>query len=276
MKKSIFNFALALLVLGTGVASTSAFWEGNQITPGRFDEFKAIVIQSDTFEAFQESMKTIREEHRAEMKSMHESITHLVENIENGVVKTIISDDADVVIKIQSREDRAPRNEKTIRTVEQLSNGMRVITTSDDPETVKRMQSRAERGFGKGMGHKRGMRGEGMKGRFGKAGFEKSENWDDMKMEERRAFMLKNNMGSIEDRFEKSGVDMPENWNGMEREDRREFMQKNGMEGRYMQCGGNQRQHPSFRTNRRGGQGTNMNGQRKSNLRERFQGWMGQ
>ena len=205
---------------------------------------------------------------------MKDSIIHTVENIENGVVKTMTSDNADVVIKIQSRGvENTPQKENVTRTVEQLSNGIRVTTTSNDPEIVERMQNRTDRkGFRGGM-----KQGQGSRGTFGKAGFDKPENWDDMEMEERSAFMQENKKGSIEDRFEESGVDMPENWNKMEREDRREFMQGNGMEGRYMERGGKQRQHPSFRQeNRRGGQGENMNEQRKETLRERFQGWMKQ
>jgi hypothetical protein len=244
MKKSIFNFALALLVLGTSVASANAFMGGRQMTPDRFAEFKAIVTQSDTFEAFQESMKTIREEHKADRENMKDSITHAVELLDNGVVKTITSDDAEVVAKIQSRHENMPKRDKenVTHTVENIDNGVKITITSDDPELVEKIQKHSDKEeFGKKRGGRRGMeKGEGMDGRF-----------------------------------EKAGVEKPENWEDMEREDRQEFMQENEMGRKHMRRGGEGRQHPSFRGNRRGGQGENMNGQRKENLRQRFSNWMG-
>ncbi len=203
MKKSIYNFALALLVLGTSVASASAFWGGPQMTSDRFDEFKAIVSQSDTFEAFQESMKTIREAHKAEMESMKEKITHSVENIDNGVVKIVTSNDAEVVAHLQSRHENRPERgrEEVTHSVENISNGVKITITSDDPEIVERIQSRSETpGFRKGRGHKMGM------------GMEKGE--------------------GLEKRFEKAEIEMPEDWEDMNRSERREFMQENGMQGR--------------------------------------------
>jgi len=239
MKKSIFNFALALLVLGTSVASTSAFMGGRQMmTPDRFAEFKAIVAQSDTAESFQESMKTIREAHQAEMQTIKDSVTQSIENIENGVIKTITSDNADMVAKLQSREDRSPKNEAVTHSVELIANGVKITITSDDSELVERIQENSDKGFGEGRGHKMGMK-EGMAGRFGKAGVEKPENWTEMETEEKQAFMQENTMGR-----------------------------------KQMKKGGEGRQDSAFRAKRRGGQGVNMNEQRKETLRERFGNWM--
>jgi len=144
------------------------------MTSDRFAEFKSTLSQSGDYESFQESMKTLREGRRAERQSMREKITHSVENIANGVVKTITSDDTDVVAQIQSRGvENAPRNENVTRTVENLSNGIKVTTTSDDSEIVERMQNYADKkgsGEGMGQGQGRGKRHGNMNGNKGGGG----------------------------------------------------------------------------------------------------------
>ncbi|NJP03902.1 hypothetical protein HC823_01365 [Candidatus Gracilibacteria bacterium] len=182
-----------LLALGVAVAtgtvalasSASAFW-GGDMTAEKFEEFKTMVSQSVDFESFRETMKSRHEGMKAEREAFQESITRSVENIDNGVIQTLTSEDPEVVTKLQSREDREPQGphaEDISRVVENISNGIKITLTSDDAEIVERIQNRAENpNMGKG-GHgkqKLGRRGNGEGREFGKGGrfgkFQDSEN----------------------------------------------------------------------------------------------------
>lgn len=133
-------------------------------------------------------METIREQHKAEMESMQEKITRSVENIENGIVQTVTSDDADIVAKIQTQHSNMPQrgNDKISRIVENITNGVKITITSDDADMVEHLQNRSEKGMG---------RMDKMGGRFGKAGIDKPENWTEMTSEEKQTFMQDNGMG---------------------------------------------------------------------------------
>jgi len=100
-------------------------------------------------------------------------ITKTVTNLENGVQIDVTSDDADIVSKIQSREQRTPRRDDVTLTQENISNGVRITITTTDPEKVERLQKRAENGHnkqGKGKGNfgRRGRGSSESRGRFGR------------------------------------------------------------------------------------------------------------
>jgi TusA-related sulfurtransferase len=76
-----------------------------------------------------------------------QNVTHTVEKIDNGVVITLTSDDADVVQKLQDREANFDANhgpvqnlENVTRSVINLDNGVQITMTSDDPDTVAQLQ----------------------------------------------------------------------------------------------------------------------------------------
>ncbi|MCF7846725.1 MAG: hypothetical protein K9M51_01515 [Candidatus Gracilibacteria bacterium] len=145
----IASTALALSLFSTPMAQ--AFWGGGSMGHGpqkmseeHFEEMKSLFLTND-FESFQSAMEARHEEMKAEHKSMRDSITHSVELIDNGVIKTITSDDAEVVEKLQSREYLEPRQETISREIEQMANGVKITITSNDAEEVERIQARAER-----------------------------------------------------------------------------------------------------------------------------------
>lgn len=113
-----------------------------------------------------------REEIRERMENFKENTERTVEEIDNGVVMTITSDDPEIVEKILERHEKheARRAEREAErpedapeiehTVEVLDNGIRVTVTSDDAEVVERLQE----GKPFGRHHHRGPRGEGPNG----------------------------------------------------------------------------------------------------------------
>ena len=163
MNKKLLGLGVALAT-GTVIltSSASAFWGGN-MTAERFEEFKTMVSQSTDFGSFQEMMKSQRGEMRANRQFMRENLTHSVENISNGVIRTITSDDAGTVEKLHTREARPSRNEDVTRTIEKLENGLKITIISDDADLVEKIQSRGEHPQ---MG-RQGRRGQGRNGQQG-------------------------------------------------------------------------------------------------------------
>jgi TusA-related sulfurtransferase len=80
------------------------------------------------------------------------AIERSVENIENGVIITLTSDDPEVVEKLQNPPEHPPQMEgapEINHELELLDNGVRITITSEDPEVVAKIQ---EQPFGKGPG----------------------------------------------------------------------------------------------------------------------------
>ena len=77
----------------------------------------------------------------AQMRELSDSIERSVENIDNGVIITMTSDDADAVEMLQSREAKGPQNDDVTRTQENIDNGVRITITSDDEDTVAKFKN---------------------------------------------------------------------------------------------------------------------------------------
>ena len=90
------------------------------------------------------------------MRELSDSIERSVENIDNGVIITMTSDDADAVEMLQSREAKGPQNDDVTRTQENIDNGVRITITSDDEDTVAKIQEHAAEGKGPEFGEHRG------------------------------------------------------------------------------------------------------------------------
>ena len=163
MNKKIIGTSLAIMLGLVAFGSTNAFWgqnnSQNQMTSERFEEMKTMFSSATSMEDF---MK-IREGMRAERRNSREKTVRNVENIDNGIVLTITSDDAEIVEKIQNRERQDSKNEAVNKTVEEVSNGIKITITSDDAELVEKIQERS----GKRM-EKRGNRGNKGNRRRGK------------------------------------------------------------------------------------------------------------
>ena len=113
----------------------------------------------------------------AQMRELSDSIERSVENIDNGVIITMTSDDADAVEMLQSREAKGPQNDDVTRTQENIDNGVRITITSDDEDTVAKIQEHAAEGKGPEFGEHRG---GGRRGNMGK-GMCDSENFAQMR-----------------------------------------------------------------------------------------------
>lgn len=86
------------------------------------------------------------------------TIKRTVTNIENGVIVTCTSDNADEVKMIQSHTPPTPPKDSKVSVVkENLSNGIKVTITSTDAETIKNIQAREAQG---GRGMHRGMQND--------------------------------------------------------------------------------------------------------------------
>ncbi|MBT3349449.1 hypothetical protein HN954_00685 [bacterium] len=171
--------ALSLLVVPTA----DAFFGGHdsengnrpEMTQEHFDEMKQLFLSGD-FESFKTAMETRRAERQAEHETMQNSVTRSIENISNGVIKTISSTDAAVVSKIQehksrfSENDDRPQHENANREIELAANGVQITITSDDAAEVSKIQERAaqwESGEKMNRG-KKGMNGGEKTGRDGR------------------------------------------------------------------------------------------------------------
>lgn len=175
--KAITLATLALAATFFLSSDANAFWGGGQgkgqgFTQERFEEMKQLFLNND-FESFRTAMEAKREEMKVkheEMKGLRESIDRSVENIENGVIVTLTSDNADAVEHLQSKDQPEPRHEGVTKVVENLENGIRMTITSTDADEVARIQARhsgEKEGRGWKKGGKMGKRGFGKGGRFG-------------------------------------------------------------------------------------------------------------
>ncbi|HEY5713741.1 MAG TPA: hypothetical protein VIT68_00105 [Candidatus Gracilibacteria bacterium] len=128
MKKFI---ALSALVVAPFVfgSQANAFWGGG-FDEDRFTEMKTMFSQHSTFESFKSAMEAKRAERKAAFDNMTdeekaamkakrggrggkggfgkghgfgENVERTTENIANGVIITLTSDDADVIEKLQTR-----------------------------------------------------------------------------------------------------------------------------------------------------------------------------
>jgi hypothetical protein len=177
MNKKLLGLGVVLATGGIALAtSVGAFWGGN-MTADKFQEFKAMVSQSTDFESFRAAMKVQRGDMMGQRQNFQDKVSFSVENIENGVIRTITSEDADVVSKLQSREMKTPKNENVTRTVENISNGVKITITSEDADEVTHIQSQGEnpRMGGRGQGGKHGFGKGNRKGGEGR-GFGRGEN----------------------------------------------------------------------------------------------------
>lgn len=186
MKKLLTISAIALVPV-VAASSANAFWGGN-FNQERFTEMKTLFSQNSDFESFQTAIKAKREERRAAFENMTDEekeafraenkgrhgrkgshgerdglgkeVERTIENISNGIVMTMTSEDAEVVEKLQNREDKKPNRDEVTRTVVKISNGIKVTITSDDEEIVEKIQNREKREgkhSGRGRGQGRGM-----------------------------------------------------------------------------------------------------------------------
>jgi len=101
------TLALAIAVLPT---SSHAFFR--HMDQGQYEELKNLIQQHNDVESFLEAVKAKKEARRAERKAMKESLTHNTENIDNGIIKTITSDDPEIVKKLQTRMSRRGQGRK--------------------------------------------------------------------------------------------------------------------------------------------------------------------
>lgn len=76
-----------------------------------------------------------------------QKLTRTVEKIDNGVVITLTTDDADTLTKLQDFEANADQHhgplqdmQNVTRTIVQLDNGVQITLTSDDAATVQKLQ----------------------------------------------------------------------------------------------------------------------------------------
>ena len=99
-----------------------------------------------------------------EKHNFKETVTRSVENITDGVIITLTTDDADTLTRLQSMTGLPPRGgdllENTEQSVEILDNGVKITITSDDADVVEKLQNMPEkpphgkRGHGPFMGEK--------------------------------------------------------------------------------------------------------------------------
>ncbi len=89
-----------------------------------------------------------------------QNVMRTVENIDNGTLITMTSDDTEAMEKLQAKEFRTPQNDAVEKTIENIDNGIRITVTSDDVEEVEHIQTHAAEG--KKGGH--GIHGRGHKG----------------------------------------------------------------------------------------------------------------
>jgi hypothetical protein len=174
------NFSyLAIPVLALGVVGLSSaanhFERGDRVE--RTPEAMIEHLQEKGGLTLEEA--TTKMEEMQERKAMHEAfkvfqddITIVTTNIENGVEKTVTSDNAEAVTAIKERH--AAHAEKMIEHQErhdskfdfnidhevvELANGLKVTVTSDSAEGVERIQSKLDGEHGHKCGGKHGKRG---------------------------------------------------------------------------------------------------------------------
>jgi len=162
---SLASAFVLLLTLSTSFANMGEMRSeriGDNFSEEHFNEMKQMFLNND-YESFKAQMEIKRAERQTEQKKFQENVTRTTENIDNGVVMTLTSDDADVVTHLQERKEREPRdNENVQKTIENLSNGVRITITSDDAEIVTRLQTKKEFGMKRGGG-KNSKKGKGLR-----------------------------------------------------------------------------------------------------------------
>lgn len=77
-------------------------------------------------------------------KPQLENVEHTVEKIDDGVVKTLTTSDADTLEKLQSKEAREPKNDAVSVVKENIENGVRITETTSDAEVLERMHDRVD------------------------------------------------------------------------------------------------------------------------------------
>jgi hypothetical protein len=191
MNKKTITFGAMALSLGAVLITPTvdAFWggRGGEMSQEKFTEMKQMVNSYSTVEEFQEAMKTKNEEMRAEHEAMKNLVSHEVEKIDNGVIVTATTEDADALAKMKERHEemgeREMKNENITQTVVELDNGFKTTITTDDEDTLSRLYERADNGWdemgkGKHMGKMDGemngkRKGQGKERGFGKNNVEK-------------------------------------------------------------------------------------------------------
>ncbi len=153
MKKQFTPYLFAIALMGIGAL-------------GAMQISSADAWSSDT--APEQESQDVKQARR----DMMEKVTRVVENIDDGAVITLTTDDAAALEHLQEdHEQKFPLPDAVTRTVENLSNGIRITLTSDDAEEVQRIQMHAqedpaERG---GRGPRGGEDREGRGGPLGMA-----------------------------------------------------------------------------------------------------------
>lgn len=97
---------------------------------------------------------------------LKENVTRTVENITDGVIITLTTDNAETLTRLQSMTELPPRGGDLLENFDQsvniLDNGVQITLKSDDAEVVKKLQNMPEKGprhgghkpFGPFMGNK--------------------------------------------------------------------------------------------------------------------------
>lgn len=96
-----------------------------------------------------------------ERPDFSENTEKTVTNLSNGVQVTITSDDADVVAKLQAKEQRESKSDEISIVKTNLSNGIQITVTTDNLTLIERIQNRAEKG---GKGGERGQERKNFQG----------------------------------------------------------------------------------------------------------------
>lgn len=91
--------------------------------------------------------ETQMEEGMGGKHGMDEKVTHSVENIEDGVIITLTTDDEDALAKLQSMTEFPPHGgeadffENVDQEINLLDNGVQITLRSEDPEVVEKLQN---------------------------------------------------------------------------------------------------------------------------------------
>ncbi len=89
--------------------------------------------------------ETTTEQHRPGPMAFDEHVERTVEDIDNGVLITLTTDDADTLEKLQAMPDEAPEDapfaDEVTREITLLDNGVQIQLTSDDPAVVEKLQN---------------------------------------------------------------------------------------------------------------------------------------
>lgn len=182
MNKKTITFGAVALSLGAFLITPTAdaFWggRGGEMSQDQFTEMKQMIQSFTSVEDFQAAMQAKHEEMKAEHEAMKKLVSHEVEKIDNGVVITITTEDAEALAKMKKRHEKMDakevKNRNITRTVEALNNGFKTTLTTDDPDTLERLYRRAENGWnemerenhmGRMNGEMNGKRKGNMKGR---------------------------------------------------------------------------------------------------------------